>query len=205
MSENTGLSAGRPRGRPPKSATAPKIALPPIPEQETAVADRPNLRAPVREENMSSVDRAKKRAAELRGHIGSLDEGVDKYFIDANMIPEGWTYEWKRRLLMGQEDPSYAVNLARMGWEAVPVSRHPFMMPADWKGGTIERDGMVLMERPAEVVDEARAIERKRARDQVRAKEAQLSGTPEGTMTRDHEKVRPSIKKSYENIPIPKE
>lgn len=195
---NTNIGPKR-AGRPPKAVAEIKMPIPAADE----VSNRPDMRAPMREE--SPTERAKRRAAEIRGHIGDLDEGTDKYYIDPNMIPEGWSYEWKRRLLLGQEDPSYAVNLARQGWEAVPVSRHPFMMPADWKGGTIERDGMVLMERPSEVVDEARRIDQRRARDQVRSKEAQLAGTPEGTLTRDHEKTRPSIKKSYEAIPIPKD
>jgi len=64
---------------------------------------------------------------------------------------------------------------------------------------------MVLMERPTEVVEEARRIQQKVAKDQVRAKEAQIAGTPDGTMTRDHAQTRPKINKSYEPIPIPKE
>ena len=43
------------------------------------------------------------------------------------------------------------------------------------------------------------------ARKQVRDKEAQIAGTPDGTMTRDHAKVRPQIKKGFEAMPIPKE
>ena len=158
----------------------------------------------MREESPS--ERAKRRAAEIRGHIGDMDEGTDEFYIPAQIIPEGWTYEWKRKLLLGQEDPTYTVQLARMGWEAVPLNRdrdHMAMMPPTWPHNTIERKGMILMERPTEVVEEARSIELKRARDQVRAKEAQLAGTPEGTMTRDHAKARPQIKKSYEAIPIP--
>jgi hypothetical protein len=59
------------------------------------------------------------------------------------------------------------------------------------------------MERPTEVVNEARRIEQKAARDQVRAKEAQLAGTPDGTLTRDHPQARPKINKAWESVPIP--
>jgi hypothetical protein len=38
---------------------------------------------------------------------------------------------------------------------------------------------------------------------QVRAKEQQIAGTPDGTMTRDDARVKPQIKKSYEAMPIP--
>jgi len=171
---------------------------------EVKSVPRAEMRPEMREE--SPAERAKRRAAEIRGHIGDMDEGTDEFFVPAHIIPEGWTYEWKRKLLLGQEDPTYTVQLARMGWEPVPLNRdrdHQAMMPPTWPHNTIERKGMMLMERPTEVVEEARSIELRRARDQVRAKEAQLAGTPEGTMTRDHAKVRPQIKKGFEPIPVP--
>jgi hypothetical protein len=123
------------------------------------------------------------------------------------MVPEGWSYEWKRHLLLGAEDPSYNVSLAREGWEPVPVNRdnmHRAMMPMNWTGAYIERKGQILMERPTEIVEEIRAMDRRRARDQVRAKEAQLSGTPEGTLTREDARVRPNINKGWEAMPVPK-
>jgi hypothetical protein len=180
------------RGKRPESMSEPGVAVP-----------RADMRAEMREE--SSADRAKRRAAEIRGHLGGLDDGTDEFYVDLTCVPDGWTYEWKRLSLLGAEDPTYTVHLARMGWEPVPSSRHPEMMPSGWARGTIERKGLILMERPSEVVDEARRLQDRAARDQVRAKEAQLSGTPDGTMTRDHEKVRPAIKKSFEAMPVPKD
>jgi hypothetical protein len=161
------------------------------------------MRSEVREED--SRARAARRAAEIRGHIGDMDQGVDEFFVEPSIIPEGWTYEWKRQSILGQEDATHQIHLARMGWEAVPARRHPGMMPASWTKGTIERKGMILMERPTEVVEEARRIQNKAAKDQVRAKEAQIAGAPDGTMTRDHAQTRPKINKSFEAIPIPKE
>jgi hypothetical protein len=80
------------------------------------------------------------------------------------------------------------------------------MMPHNTSATSIiMRDGLVLMECPTEIVKEREMINLSRARDQVRYKETQLSGTPDGTMTRDHAKVRPQIKKSYEAMPIPEE
>lgn len=147
--------------------------------------------------------RAKKRAEELRAHLGDIDEGTDDFYVDAESIPDGWTYEWKRHTVYGQEDPAYQVQLAREGWAPVPASRHPAMMPAGFKEAVILRKGCILMECPTEIVMERRSIELRKARDQVRHKEAQIAGTPEGTMTRDHARVKPSIKKGYEPIPIP--
>lgn len=96
--------------------------------------------------------------------------------------------------------------MKREGWTPVPVNRHPELMPHNSDPtSVIMRDGLVLMECPTEIVEERRRIALKDARDQVRYKESQLAGTPDGTMTRDHARVKPQIKKSYEAMPIPEE
>lgn len=157
------------------------------------------------------MERARKRAAELREH-GSFDPGGDKFAYDLSIIPPGWSYEWKRVSIYNAPDPSYQVNLAQRGWEAVPASRHPEMMPIGSESATIDRDGMRLMERPAEITDEAREMERKEARDQVRGKEEQVMAAPAGDSSPfDGAKRDPSgklvgIKRSYssEQMEIPK-
>ena len=166
---------------------------------------RPPVRGEMRPED--SRDRAAKRAAELRGNMGPLgmDEGTDRFYIDPETIPAGWSYEWKTKTVMGKDDPAQEVEYARKGWEPVPAERHPEMMPKDSRGRAIERDGMVLMERPAEITAEARDIEYRRARNQVRSKEEQLRQTPEGTLTRDHAKAQPVIRKNHVAMEIPKE
>jgi hypothetical protein len=164
-------------------------------------APRKPMRSEMRDE--SPVERAKRRAAEIKQHGAfSIEDNIDKFYINPDDVPEGWSYEWKRLTLLGKEDPSYQVNLARTGWEAVPAERHPSYMP-EGNFRHIERDGMILMERPKVLTDEARNVESRRARNQVRAKEEQLSSTPSGTMTREHQNVRPTVKKSYSPIPVP--
>ena len=75
---------------------------------------------------------------------------------------------------MNEEQSSYLVELARNGWEAVPLSRHPEMMPKGWSGKTIEVEGLVLMERPAVLTEADRAEEARLAREAVYTKEQQL-------------------------------
>lgn len=149
--------------------------------------------------------RAKQRAEQLRGHLGDVVDGTDDFYIPEDVIPDGWNYEWKRHTIYGAEDPTYQVALARSGWTAVPASRHPEMMPHNTTSSTIMRKGMMLMECPTEIIEERKDDELRKARAQVRMKEQQLAGTPDGTLTRDHAKARPQIKKSYEAMPIPKE
>jgi hypothetical protein len=163
---------------------------------------REDIRAPMREEDPRT--RAARRAAELRDHLGDLDEGTDDFYINKADIPPGWEYEWKRKLLLGAEDPAYQVALARAGWEPVPTSRHPSYMPNQGNHPIIERKGMILMERPAEISDEARAIELRKARNQVRQKEAQLNSAEGGQFERSNkDQSLVKVRKSYDSIPIP--
>lgn len=159
------------------------------------------MRPPMREDD--SREAASRRAAQLREHLGDVVDAQDDFYIPLDEIPDGWTYEWKRHTIYGQEDPAYQIQLARAGWEPVPVARHPWMMPNNTSTQTILRKGMILMQCPTEIVDERRASDLRKARMQVRAKEQQIAGTPDGTLTRDDSRVRPQIKKSYEAMPIP--
>lgn len=164
---------------------------------------RPEMRTSPREEDPRA--RAERRAAEIRKHLSNdVSDGADRFYINPDSIPDGWSYEWKRKTIWGKEDPAHEVELARKGWEAVPASRHPEMMPkGNWQ--TIERDGMILMERPKELTDEAHSGNLRAARLQVKAKEAQLNQAPEGTFERNDPRVKPSIKKSYQAMPISEE
>ena len=171
---------------------------------EATAPERAALRPEPRDEDPRA--RAARRAAELREHLGSIDEGTERFYVDPSVIPPGWSYEWKRRTIYNMEDPAYQVHLTRMGWEPVPASRHPEMMPGGAGFKTIERDGLVLMERPLEITEEARQIELRRARAQVRAKEDQLSSAPQGQFDRSNKEASlVKVKKSYSPIEIPQE
>ena len=178
------------RGRPKKTA-----------ENAAPVMERPTMRTEMRERDPRAE--AERRAAEIMGHIGTLDEGTDDFYVDLKTIPDGWTYEWKRRTVYGQEDPAYQVALARTGWTEVPASRHPEMMPIAGGYKTIERKGQVLMERPQMITDRVVELNNRRARDQVRVKEQQLNSAPDGQFGRDHAQAKAKINKSYAPVPIP--
>ena len=170
-------------------------------EKIESASEISSMRPIMREEDSRAA--AAKRAAQLREHLGDVVEGQDDFYIPPDEIPDGWTYEWKRHSTHNMEDPVYYTQLLRAGWEPVPVSRHPWMMPQNTATQTILRKGMILMQCPTEIIAERRAADIRKARMQVRAKEAQIAGTPDGTMTRDDSRVRPQIKKSYEAMPIP--
>jgi len=204
MSDISTNSAKR-RGRPPRTSPIPPSTIaseePVNHTSEAPSIERPSMRPALREEDPRAA--AARRAAEIRGHLGGMDEGNDEFRTP--QAPPGWEYEWKRKTLLGLEDPAYQVQLARMGWDHVPTARHPEMMPSSGAHPSIERKGMILMQRPAVISDEMRAVELKAARDQVRVKEQQLNSAPDGTLTRDHASTRPQISKGYAPIPVPKD
>lgn len=154
--------------------------------------------------------RAARRLAELQGHWGGelppdMDT-TDKFYVDRSRVPDGWDYEWKAFQILGKEDPSAWTDVGNGGWEAVPLSRHPDMMPEGWQGNTIDRYGMRLMERPMLITEQVRARELRKARQQVGDKEAQLTGVGPGEFERRKSSGESLVKinRSYEAIPIPK-
>lgn len=144
----------------------------------------------------TSQDRAARRIAELKGHNNAnIDEGTDKFASPTP--PDGWSYEWKVKSVMGYVDAAYLQKMARSGWEPVDVSRHPDMM-ARGAIGAIERDGMVLCERPEEITKEIQARDLRNARAQVRMKEGQLDPKGRGgIISREDAQVAPNVKKDY--------
>jgi hypothetical protein len=173
------------------------------PAPDLYARSRPEMRPAMREEDPRA--RAARRAAELRDHLGEEADGTDEFYIDPSDVPEGWDYEWKAKYVLGQEQATHILALRRAGWEEVPTHRHPSYMPMGTDMAYIERKGMVLMERPKEITEDARNRELRKARQQVRQKEEQLNAASGGQFDRNNkDQSLVNIKKSYESIPVPK-
>jgi len=154
--------------------------------------------------------RAAARAEQLRKHWGSDDYDLPqgKFDFDPRIVPDGWSYQWKRFTVLGQEDPAYQTRLAQGGWQPVPASRHPELMPQGYEGETIDRDGQRLFERPLEITLAAERRDQKAARDQLRQKEDQVTGMPAGANSpfANNNRGKPinQISKDYEPVAVPK-
>lgn len=69
---------------------------------------------------------------------------------------EGWDYEWKTVRVNGEEvDPSSIVEYQQGGWNLVPRTHFPSLVPPGWKKPYIERWGMQLFMRPMHLSKEA--------------------------------------------------
>jgi len=101
---------------------------------------------------------------------------IDRFWVDPAMIPDGMSWEWKRQTVFGKSDRSYDAFLSDQGWLPVEQSRYPNF--------PVERDGMILMERPIELTREAQAEDRAAAIDAVRSKERQLYEAGDGEFQR---------------------
>jgi len=198
-------------GRPPGSKNKPKDEVQPSPAEMNMAApvaaapERPPMREEPRAEmrGLSSRELAEQRAKQIMDNDDGAT-GTDEFYFDLRIIPDGWSYEWKRRTVAGAEDPAYQIQLAKAGWTAVPAKRHPELMPSTGHWEVIERKGQILMERPKIVTDRARMLANMDALNQVRMKEQQLSATPPGTFERGTDpRVATRVGKSYEPMPIP--
>lgn len=92
----------------------------------------------------------------------------NRFAIDETRIPTGMHYEWKRQKFMGHEDIEHLVNLDANGWTPVPAERHPELSGTRLQAGKeIVRGGLMLMERPTEITEEARELDGFAAKHQV--------------------------------------
>ena len=152
-------------------------------------ADREPIHEPEHEEARPAV-----RTRSRMRRVSAMD---DPFYIPVEEIPEGSSYEWKRFSNVGAEDPFYIAQMRRQGWEPVDPKRHPTWVPPGYSLPTIIKGGMILMERPIELTQEAQRETRQLAQQQMAEAEQRLGKTPKDTMTRDFKGVEPKVVKEY--------
>lgn len=108
----------------------------------------------------------------------------DMFFVPVEEIPDGLVYEWKRWTNVGQEDPYYIAQQREQGWEPVPPSRHPTWVPPGYKEAFIIKGGQILMDRPLELHNEAKAELEQLSKRMVREAEQRLGRTGSGELER---------------------
>lgn len=113
----------------------------------------------------------------------------DIFHIPVDEIPEGSSYEWKRYSVNGMEDPFYLAQMREQGWEPVDPKRHPTWVPPGYSQPHIIKGGQILMERPVELTNEARAEMTTLARRQVREAEQRLGKSEKGELGRIEPRV----------------
>ena len=143
-------------GRPPFAAKAPEVA-----------------REPAR----------KPKAGEAVGRNGEILRR-NRNYNDPFSLPEGfkepgWSYQWCRHSCFGKEDRAEMLHMQDNGWRTVP--NHRMGMDGKEDDGCIIRDGLILMERPAVLTEEAEAEEHAKAMQQWESSFKRVDSDVKGT------------------------
>ena len=123
-----------------------------------------------------AAPRAEKRLKRTR------DRKVDQLSVDPKMVPPGVSYEWKRTSVYGMDDSDHLNQLMANHWSPVPEDRHPNFR--------VKRKGLILMERPSYLTQEAKDEDLDIALGAVESVRSNLTSTPQGTLTRNHPSAR---------------
>lgn len=93
----------------------------------------------------------------------------DIFHIPPELIPEGWEYQWCAVTIVGNSEILMDQNLmmAENGWRPVPSDRYPGRFMPEGHKGNITRGGQLLMERPAQLCEEARAEDVRNAKQLI--------------------------------------
>lgn len=153
------------RGRPPKAAEAPKIA----------VGREPARSAPRSEPLGDGLARA--RDGTILTRRGGR-EGTDQFAIPPEVIPSGWTYQWNAISVHNDTDvvADRLFGFYSNGWRPVPADRHPGLFVKN-AHGDIVRGGLRLEERPASLTREARQEQISYAKRQLQTQNESVMGS----------------------------
>lgn len=160
----------------------------------------------------AELARAAEIARTIRENRSGLTNQIGEIFnISDDHVPPGFTYEGKRCSVGGKTEGVLGNDNIRQahqgGWRPVPAKRHPELCAVGYSGDTIVKEGLMLMERPTTLVEEAKHIERMEARRAVDDKKAQLGKPTPGTLTdREDSRFQGRVSHSYRApTPIPVE
>lgn len=151
--------------------------------------------------------RAPQRTPQFGGQrtkTGRIKMNDDPYYIDPNTeVPDGMSWQWIAKAVIGKDDGMFRKHfndMQRQGWRPVDGASIPRFGVTS---GEVELGGLVLMERPIEMTQEAVEEDYDKARSQLVGQLSKLDDVPAGTLPRDNRGHRMSSVKRDEAIPVP--
>lgn len=121
----------------------------------------------------------------------------DKFYIPKEDVPDGWTYQWIAAEVIGKEENNS--HYMQNGWSPVPAKRHDGKYMRPGASGNIVVDGMILVERPEVLTEDARTEELQNARNQLRTQNDQFKPKLPGARSQPGTGLR--AKRSIEGLP----
>jgi hypothetical protein len=155
-----------------------------VTEQTAKNAPRPTASASPKAPRELAIERDNNGRLIIEGRDGEMlsrkrkDDGGDPFHVPAEIIPAGWEYQWVVESVNGSKEivSDQALVFWENGWRPVPADRHPGRYTPVGTKGDIFRGGMILMERPKALCDEARAEMVAKARKQMSDRDESLMG-----------------------------
>ncbi len=158
--------------------------------------DRPSERNVAVEPKVTRIGDTPRKTERVPQRI-VIRTAENRFDIPVDEIPSGMSYEWKVKTVHGQEAREQMLAWKLNGWTPVPAGRHPgFTGESTDSQAEIERGGQILCERPLEVTQMVRDMDRERAKEQVQAQMDRLNGRARETGSTKVTKVN----RSYEPI-----
>lgn len=97
----------------------------------------------------------------------------DIYHVPPGFEPDGYTYQWKALTVLNEDARAHQTALQANGWRSVPAERHDGYWTAPGTKGSVIVQGLMLMELPTVLVEEARADDKRNADAQLRNAKAE--------------------------------
>lgn len=80
----------------------------------------------------------------------------DRYYIPPELIPDGFSVEWKRIEFLGKPDKKNIVQIENAGWRPAPSDMFRAILPSGYSQPFVEDgEGMALYIRPMKFTEEA--------------------------------------------------
>lgn len=129
------------------------------------------------------------------------DDAGDWSKIPPEAIPAGCDVQWVVETVLGQQVEGYKIQRFTMnGWVPYPLNLYPSLMPPDYTGEVVRREGQILMIRRKELTDAARAEEKAKAQGQLRNRLREMALQPLADSSAP--RTTPSIKQERFQMPV---
>jgi hypothetical protein len=143
-----------------------------MPERADAIREkaREPARHPAREGAAVSYDREGKPVYRNRDTIS------DPFAVPSDLREKDWDLQWVRASVHGEEDINNQVAMQENGWRPVLANRPGWdgrFMPRGYKDH-IHKQGLVLMERPMILTEEAKREDARKVREQTKQQREQF-------------------------------
>ncbi len=142
--------------RQPKAAPVERMGIDDMEHAAEQAAPRTQTRTAARTRSDGRLEvtgRGGEVLSRTRTYVGDI------FDVPKEMIPLGWSYQWNAISISGNSDIILDQNhmMHQNGWRAVPAERHAGTLVPKGSTGNIIRGQQLLMERPEELTEEARA------------------------------------------------